>query len=151
MTTIESVVDAYDAGEIDREQLVNSLTELTRREVAPSLFWSEGLNHVALSVSDIGEMTDFLMRTFGASVIRQNESQCFMACGENNFIGLFKASPVGYNHVCFTVDGYDADEAEQRARDAGLEVLRNEDRVFMRGPDGMLLQVAAKWGDFPLP
>jgi hypothetical protein len=32
-----------------------------------------------------------------------------------------------------------------------LEVSRTEDRVFFKGPDGLVVQIASEWGDFPLP
>ena len=152
MGRIEELVDAYDAGEIDRPGLVLALGDAVRADVPPSTFRAIDLNHVALSVTDVAATRDFLVEHLGAGVIRDDGARCFLAVGGHHFVGLFAADPTPLlNHVCFSVEGYDPEEAERTAREAGLEVRRTEDRVFFWGPDGLVVQVAATWGDFPLP
>ena len=116
-----------------------------------SLFTSLGINHVALSVSDVSDMAEFMGRHLGTTVIRSSESAGFLACGANNFVGLFQRETTGLNHVCFSVEGYDPDDAVAKLEGAGLRAHRNEDRVFFPGPDGILFQVADTWGDYPDP
>lgn len=154
MATVGELVAAFEAGELDREALVLALGELVRP--GEGTFRADGLNHVALSVSGVAATRDFLVEHVGAGVVQDDGHRCFLAVGRSHFVGLFEVDPPPtgpgvLNHVCFTVPGYDADEAESTARAAGLEVERTEDRVFFRGPDGLVVQLAAEWGDFPIP
>lgn len=152
---VEGLLDGYDEGRLSREELVDQLAALAgeplQRSSTDALFRSRGLNHVALSVSDVGAMADFLCRHLGTSVIEVGEQRGFVASGANTFVGLFRRPPTGLDHVCFTVEGYDPDDAAARLEDAGLRPLRTEDRVFFRGPDRVLFQVADFWGDYPTP
>jgi catechol-2,3-dioxygenase len=140
---IEMLVEGFIGGRLTRDELVDQLTAATGNDSARSetgsTFRSIGLNHVALSVSSVEAMTQFMGEHLGTTVIRTNESAGFLACGNNNnFVGLFRSDPIGLNHVCFSVEG-----------SAGIEPHRTEDRVFFPGPDGVIFQVASTWGDYP--
>lgn len=100
------------------------------------------VNHVALRVSDIATSRDFYVGHFGAVVQSENEWACFLELPNGDFIALFPTEDPHIEHFCLTVPDYDADAAEQWAHDRGLEVLRREDRVFVRDPDGLLVQVS---------
>ena len=150
---IEALVDGYVDGRLGRGELVEQLTALAGGSVeptdSPSTFRTLGLNHVALSVSDVDAMAEFMGEHLGTSVIYSTGDAGFLACGANNFVGLFRQDPVGLNHVCFTVEGYEPDDAAARVERAGLRPHRAADRVFFPGPDGILFQVADVWGDYP--
>jgi catechol 2,3-dioxygenase-like lactoylglutathione lyase family enzyme len=150
---VEALVDGYDNERISRAELVDQLAEYLGGSAEPSgshsMFQTLGLNHVALAVSDVGAMAEFLGQHLGTTVIRQSESQGFLAAGANNFVGLFQRPHTGLDHVCFTVEGYEPEDALGRAKSAGLESHGVEDRVFFRGPDGIVFQVASTWGDYP--
>ena len=152
---IEALVDGYMDGRMTRDEVVRQLVALAGGEPpsteGDSLFTSLGINHVALSVSDVSNMADFLGRHLGTTVIRASEAAGFLACGANNFVGLFQREATGLNHVCFSVEGYDPERAVAKIESAGLRAHRNEDRVFFPGPDGILFQVADTWGDYPDP
>lgn len=64
---------------------------------------------------------------------------------------MFRKASAGLDHVCFSVAGYNPDVAFERLHRLGLDPLRSEDGVFLRGPDGILFQVADPWGDYPEP
>ncbi len=83
------------------------------------------------------------MTTFEARVVRENEQMCFLDVGSDNFLALFRRDPAHINHFCFTVDDYEPDRVASALESQGLEVLRREDRVFVRDPDGHLVQVSA--------
>jgi catechol 2,3-dioxygenase-like lactoylglutathione lyase family enzyme len=151
---IEMLVEGFIGGRLTREELINQLVTVTDddsgRSEAESTFRSIGLNHVALSVSNVDAMAQFMGEHLGTTVIRSTDSAAFLSCGNNNnFVGLFRSDPTGLNHVCFSVEGYDPDDAAERIRSSGLEPHRNEDRVFFTGPDGVIFQVASTWGDYP--
>jgi len=151
---IEMLVDGFVGGRLTRDELVNQLVNVTfddsGRSEAESTFRTSGLNHVALSVSNVDAMARFMGEHLGTTVISASESAGFLACGaNNNFVGLFRSDPTGLNHVCFSVEGYDPDDAVERIRSVGIDPHRNEDRVFFTGPDGIMFQVASTWGDYP--
>ncbi len=104
---------------------------------------THGINHVALYVEDLHRSRDFYVDTFHASVVRENEEMCFLDVGSDNFLALFRRDPSHINHFCFTVDGYEPDEAAAELEGTGHELIRREDRVFVRDPDGHLVQVSA--------
>jgi catechol 2,3-dioxygenase-like lactoylglutathione lyase family enzyme len=91
---VEALVDGYDNERISRAELVDQLAEYLGGSAEPSgshsMFQTLGLNHVALAVSDVGAMAEFLGQHLGTTVIRQSESQGFLAAGANNFVGLFQ-------------------------------------------------------------
>lgn len=152
---IETLLAGYEAGTITRAEFVDQLAALAGGDVDRSdsgaTFQTLGLNHVALSVSDVDAMAQFMGAHLGTTVIHSNENAGFLACGANHFIGLFRTDPLGLNHVCFSVEGYDPDDAAVRLERAGFSPHRTADRVFFEGPDGILFQVADTWGDYPDP
>lgn len=102
-----------------------------------------GINHVALYVDDLARSRDFYVEVFQASVVREDENLCFLDVGEDNFLALFRRDPTEINHFCFTIDDFDPDRAASELEGRGLDVIRTEDRVFVRDPDGLLVQVSA--------
>ena len=115
-----------------------------RRE-APG-FNGTDVNHVALRVSDLARSRDFYVAAFGAVVTSETETACFLRVGEHDFIALFPTDTPHIEHFCITVPDYDPDIAEERLRASGLDVIRREDRVFFRDPDGLLVQISGPPG-----
>ncbi|MGI9643372.1 MAG: VOC family protein [Acidimicrobiia bacterium] len=150
---VETMVAGFEAGRLSREEFIDQLSALVGDRVArgpdSSTFRSLGLNHVALAVSDVAGMADFMSEHLGTTRIRIGPDRGFVAAGANHFVGLFRRDQTGLDHVCFSVEGYEPDDAAARVAEAGMEPHRAEDRVFFRGPDGILFQVADTWGDYP--
>jgi catechol 2,3-dioxygenase-like lactoylglutathione lyase family enzyme len=156
---IEILVDAYSRGHLNRRQLLSSLGMLVAAAAAggpkvagaaeASTFKSRGLNHIALRVTDIGRSRDFYMRHFGVEVLRQGPSNCFLGVGGNNFVALFRSDTPGMDHYCYTIEGYDPDAAVETLKAAGFIPRRAEDRVYFDDPDGLEVQIASEWGDYP--
>ena len=118
----------------------------TSRSQGPTTFrvmQTNGINHVALYVEDLIRSRDFYVQTFGASVVRASDENCFLEVGNDNFLALFRRDPSHINHFCFTVDGYEPGRAAAELEQTGYEVITREDRVFVRDPDGNLVQVSA--------
>jgi catechol 2,3-dioxygenase-like lactoylglutathione lyase family enzyme len=150
---IDDLIRGYDDGGLDRDDLVEQLAALAGATddppPRPSTFRVIGLNHGALRVTDIPRSRDFYVEHLGARVIRESETNCFLALGANHFLGLFRRDSGGLDHLCFTIDDYDPDRAEETLRAAGFTPHRNQDRVFFPDPDGNLVQLASTWGDYP--
>lgn len=157
---IDQVLRAYEGGGISRRELVCTLgavvsaalagaTPSSRAEESQSTFRSVGLNHVALRVSDVQRSRRFYVEHLGLRVLRDGQRNCFLGCGANQFVALFRADAPGLDHYCYTIDRYDAGAVMERLRTAGLEPERHEDRVYFDDPDGLTLQLAGEWNDYP--
>ena len=156
--SIEEMVADYDAGRLDRRQLIGRLgavvaAALVTRTATPaepgSTFRSLGLNHIALRVTDVARSRDFYMRHFGHRVLSESDRNCFLAVGENNFLALFRAEQAGMDHYCYTIRDYDPGRAVETLKSVGLQPVRRQNRVYFDDPDGLEVQVASEWGDYP--
>jgi catechol 2,3-dioxygenase-like lactoylglutathione lyase family enzyme len=162
---IEEVVRAYEAGRLSRRELVGWLGAVvasamassaagdaaaqTAAPAASSTFRSVGLNHIALRVTDIPRARDFYAKHLGLTVLDENPSICFMACGGNNFVALFRSKTAGLDHYCYTIDDYVPDRVVERLRAASLAPERHEDRVYFNDADGLQVQLSGEWDDYP--
>lgn len=103
---VERVIRDLEGGKLTRRQAVAGLTALVAaalgapRSLAqagspPSTFRSEGLNHIALRVTDLDRSVEFYRRHLGLGVLRKGSRNSFLSCGGNNFLALFKANQAG--------------------------------------------------------
>ncbi|MCH7573278.1 MAG: VOC family protein [Planctomycetes bacterium] len=157
---INSMVDQYDRGRLSRRQLITMLTgfaavaglgpgagvnAVMAQDTAESTFQATSLNHIALSVTDVGRSRDFYVKHLGLRVTRDGRNSCFLNVGPN-FLALFRARQAGLNHYCYTVKGYTADSAAETLQAAGFKPRRAENRVYFDDPDGLEVQLSAPNG-----
>ena len=114
-----------------------------------STFTAKGLNHIALDVTDVGRSRDFYKKHFGMTVLDQSASNCFMSCGPDNFVALFRSDKPGMNHYCYTIDDYDPDRVVKTLKSAGFEPHRAANRVYFSDPDDLTVQIAGKRSSRP--
>lgn len=107
-----------------------------------STFRTQAVNHVALRVTDLARSRDFYKEHFGAVVLSESDSACFLEVGGGDFIAIFPSAEPFIEHFCLTVDDYQPDEAAARLEANGLTVHRVADRVFFYDPDGLLVQLS---------
>lgn len=150
----EALVEQFEEGRLSRRQLTVRLMGLGAMTAVPHsaeagreadrTFNAAGLDHIALSVRDVPRSRDFYRQHLGLDVIRDGgDRNCFLGRPDGFFLALFRSEEPGLDHYCYAVPGYDADEAERRLKDAGLEVRREGGRVYFKDPDGIEVQVAA--------
>ena len=108
-------------------------------------FQATALNHIALSVTDVGRSRDFYVKHLGLRVTRDGSSNCFLNVGPN-FLALFRARQAGLAHYCYTIKGYTADSAAETLQAAGFKPRRAENRVYFDDPDGLEVQLSAPNG-----
>lgn len=108
----------------------------------PAPFPAIDVNHVALRVTDMAASIRFYTEMFGAVVVSESEHASFLALPDGDFIALFPAAVPHIEHFCLTIPDYDPDSVQQNLEAAGYQVQRNEDRVFLRDPDGLLVQLS---------
>jgi len=155
LTQIDELVAAVEEGTISRRCLIARLgalaacmagakNEATASQPEASTFDAVGLNHIALSVSDVGRSRDFYKKHLGLTVMRERDGQnCFMRCGEH-FVALFNAAEAGLDHYCYTIKEYAPAAVVDKLNAVGLKPRRVENRVYFDDPDGITVQVSAR-------
>ena len=157
---IEEAVRAYEAGRLSRRQLVGALGALVAAALSgpavqpaeqgtESTFRAVGLNHIALRVTDVPRSRSFYVEHLGVRVLTESEQNCFLGCGANNFVALFRSQTPGLDHYCYTIERYEPAAVVERLRAAGLAPERHADRVYFDDPDGLTVQLSGEWDDYP--
>ena len=152
---IESLVELYDRRQITRRQLLQGLLAvgvggrlgLASPDQAGPLFQTRTINHVTLYVSDVARSKAFYQKLTGLPVRDEDKTFCEFRL-EGSFLGLYAPEAgrrPGFDHFCFGIEGYDAPKALAKLKAAvpdAQPTLENGDQVYVRDPDGVLVQFA---------
>jgi catechol-2,3-dioxygenase len=150
---IERMVEAFERGALSRRQMIGGLTALLSAAgagwsgvqaaaAATSTFRAVGLNHIALRVADVPRSRDFYIEHLGMEVMWETASSCFLRCGEH-FVALFRRSPAGMDHYCYSVENYTVGGAAEKLREQGIQPRTTGNRIYFPDPDGLTVQLAA--------
>ena len=148
---IERMVDDFEGGRLSRRQLVQRLTAAAvvlasgarpAAAQAERTFQATGVDHLALTVTDVDRSRRFYERHLGLTVTSCNASRCFLNCGRD-FLALFRGSRPGLDHFAFAIEGYRPSDAVARLEAAGLAPRRHGNRVYFDDPDNLEVQVTA--------
>ena len=161
LDAIERLFEAYDQKRIGRREAVVALAGLVAvlsgagrglraaEQGTSSTFEATALNHIALRVTDVARSRDFYRKHLGLQVLRDSGSSCFLSCGPENFVALFRGSRPGLDHYCYTIEDYDPRRVVQTLEQAGLDPSRQENRVYFPDPDGLTVQLSGKRDAWP--
>jgi catechol 2,3-dioxygenase-like lactoylglutathione lyase family enzyme len=149
---VSGLLEDYERGHVTRREVVARLALLGASfgaavSAAPEerkgpTFEAVGLNHIALRVTDVARSSDFYRKHLGLSVASQSlPGNCFLQCGPQ-FVALFRGGQAGMDHYCYSVPGYDQQDAARRLRAEGLEPRLSGRRIYFRDPDGLEVQLA---------
>ena len=159
--TIDKTLMDLERGAVTRREAVTRLAALVTvmagigsapagaSEDGASTFTVKGLNHIALDVTNVTRSRDFYATYLGMEVLDESASNCFMSCGPDDFVALFKSDKAGLDHYCYTIDDYDPAEVVKRLEAAGLEPRRVSNRVYFDDPDGLTVQLAGRRSSLP--
>lgn len=114
---------------------------VVREKPATSLLQGNGVNHAALSVTDLERSREFYQRVFGLPLFRQGRRNRFLGVGDN-FLALFLRDQPGMHHFCISVDSYDSMRTKETCERAGIEVTDGQGRLYIRDPNGLTIQLA---------
>jgi catechol 2,3-dioxygenase-like lactoylglutathione lyase family enzyme len=160
----EKMVDDFSRGQISRRQLVAQLVALgaagalggatlasqdgaAKAAQTEPMFQATGLDHLALSVTNIARSVEFYQKHLGLKVTSQGQGSAFLDIGDRgDFLALFRSQQPGMHHYCYGIRDYNADSAAEKLTAAGLEVRRAGGRIYFPDPDGLEVQVAAAVG-----
>ncbi len=152
---LDSLMDKYDQGAINRRQLLTALAASAALPVvaagqdseskAPA-FEAKSLNHVTLSVSDVEKSKAFYESILGVSTISTQKNGINLGVGDS-FIGLYAIKePPRVNHFCVGLDEYHVQAAAERLRQFGIRprVRQDKPEVYFQDPDGITVQLESK-------
>lgn len=150
----ERILKSFEDGRLTRRDAAKSIAAvvsvfagLGRSAVAAEptteespTFSAIDINHLAIRVTDLDRAQSFYEKHLGMRLIRELPTIRFLAAGPN-FIGLFQSENPGFDHVAFSIDPYDQEDALRRLEEEGIEHRREMERTFFYDPDGIQLQV----------
>ena len=160
INAIEHLVEKFEQEKITRRELVASLFFATAASSGPSIFaqaspvaMGRSMNHVSLSVRDVGLSADFYNRVLGMEIIsRPANGGLNMGLGTESFLGLYNLpNPGEMHHMCIGVDDYNPDSLAEKLQDHGIEADVNRDatnrtsggdQLYFTDPDGIRVQLA---------
>lgn len=155
-SAISRLIEDFETGKLTRRQLVARLaglaaigaamSEPAAAETAPATFQALGLNHIALSATDVERSRDFYVQHLGLQVTSERlPYNCFLSCGPD-FVALFRADRGALHHYCYSIPDYDQQDAAERLRAVGLEPSLQGNRIYFPDPDGLTVQLASPTG-----
>ena len=150
---VSDLLDQYDEGQMSRRQLVAGLTAAvglaaaatpTRAaESSDSTFKATGLDHIALSVTDVARSRDFYVQHLGLKVASERlPNQCFLDCGPD-FVALFRSSTPGMHHYSYAIPHYNQKQAAEKLRAVEIEPSLQGGRIYFPDPDGLTVQLSS--------
>ncbi len=153
MTTIDTLVTAFETGRLSRRQLVQGLAALvaaggasaTAAAQAPAIP-ALSLNHVSLAVNDPETSKQFFQKTFGMPVASTQGTGINLALG-TSFLGLYKMpNPGRVDHVCLGVANYEVNAMAAKLEAQGIKATIRKDKpeVYFTDPDGIRFQLEDK-------
>ena len=113
-----------------------------REKPETSLLQGNGVNHVALSVTDLERSREYYQRLFGLPLLREGRRNRFLRIGDNNFLALFLRDEPGMHHFSISVDDYDPASTKAACESAGFEVTDLRGRLYIRDVNDLPIQLA---------
>jgi hypothetical protein len=146
---------AYERGHLSRRQLIAQLLAIGAATAASPLlaraaadtqpaatFSATGIDHVAISVTDVKRSSAFYQQHLGLRLTRDGgDDSAFLNCG-TDFLTLFRGERPGLHHFSFSIPNYNPDDAVKRLEIAGLKPRREANRVYFPDPDNLTVQVS---------
>jgi len=147
---VSRLLEDYETGRVTRRQVVARLALLgaaigaggpATAEERPT-FKAVGLNHIALRVTDVARSRDFYRQHLGLSVASESlPGSCFLQCGPQ-FVALFRGNQAEMDHYCYSVPGYDQQDAARKLGAQRIEPRLAGNRIYFPDPDGLEVQLA---------
>jgi catechol 2,3-dioxygenase-like lactoylglutathione lyase family enzyme len=144
---IETLLNDFERGRLDRRQLAASLAVLAMGAQAASKkdegLKAVSLNHVTVRVPDVHKTSQFYQEFFGMPLKQHSEKTHILGVGKSFFGIEQKGTPAELDHIDFGIAGFDADAvlAKLKARNLKVEAGGTKETFKFWDPDGFLVQL----------
>lgn len=154
---IQSLISLFETHAISRRGFAEGVLALcvtaggaskaTAQVAATPAVRARTLNHVSIYTADVTRSKAFYERLAGMPIRDEGRDYCEFHL-KNGFLGLYSnqaGQPLGINHLCLGVDGYDAQGLVQRIERSipqAKPFIENGDQVYVHDPDGAKIQFA---------
>ena len=135
---------------------VIALTRQARR--AEPALQAAALDHFNLRVSDVAKSAAFYHRLFGGELLRVSNIPAnptsppgeafYLRTGESYLVisPAFAQSPPGLDHICMGIRDCEPERTKTRLEQNGFTPQRSNDDLWVRDPDGVLIQLRSPGG-----
>lgn len=144
---IEDVLDQYDRGVVSRRMLVATLAALgagSRAVADESPIRPVGIDHVQLNVANLDQSVEFYSRLFGQKSQPINRGAKLDLGTGGMYLSLMPKGdkPVGIDHYCLRVNGYQAAAAEKKMAQDGVKIVEpGKGASMITDADGIRVQI----------
>jgi hypothetical protein len=116
---IAKLLQDFEAGKMDRRQLIKSLALAATAAAATPAASAAGkplealyVNHISYQVNDYKKVRDFYVDLLGMKVTEDDGKQCRLVFGNNILIPRNRANggPAKVDHIAYTVTNWDAEK-----------------------------------------
>src|SRR5712691_673155 len=139
---------------------------------AEPILQAAALDHFNIRVSDVAKSASFYHKLFGGELLRVSSIPAnptsppgeafYLRTGESYLVlsPAFAQSPPGLDHICVGMRDYDPERTKTKLEQNGFTPQRSNDDLWVRDPDGLLIQLrspggwgrlGATRGDLPAP
>jgi catechol 2,3-dioxygenase-like lactoylglutathione lyase family enzyme len=141
----------YDRGGISRRMLVAALAALgagSQAEADAAPIHPAAIDHVQLNCANLDKSVEFYGRLFGQKSAPINRGAKFDLGSHGMYLSLMPAAgkPIGIDHYCLRVDGYDA-AAVKRMEQEGVKIVDpgkgSSPTSMITDADGIRVQITA--------
>jgi catechol 2,3-dioxygenase-like lactoylglutathione lyase family enzyme len=135
---------------------VIALTRRARR--AEPILQAAALDHFNIRVSGVAKSAAFYHKLFGGELLRVNSIPAnpnsppgeafYLRTGESYLVisPAFAQSPPGLDHICIGIREYDPEMTKTKLEQNGFTPQRANDDLWVRDPDGLLIQLRSPGG-----
>jgi catechol 2,3-dioxygenase-like lactoylglutathione lyase family enzyme len=135
---------------------VTALARQARR--AESALQAAALDHFNIRVSDAAQSAAFYHTLFGGELLRVKSIPAnptsppgeafYLRTGESYLVisPAFAQSPPGLDHICMGIRDYDPEMTKTKLERTGFTPQRSNDDLWVRDPDGLLIQLRTPGG-----
>lgn len=151
---INGLIGQYDKGALSRRELVGALAALSvtgnAAFAADAGFQSAGINHVAITASNLQRTVDFYSRVFALprQPAGQNANLVQLTVGKEGHLSIRQGANPRFDHFAIGIAGYNKDRVIANLRARGATPIDGGDGagLHVADPDGLFVQVIAAGG-----
>jgi len=143
---INNLIGRYEKGGMSRRELVGALAVLAvgTQSASAAGFESNTINHVSITASNLNRSVDWYRRTFGLSLMRQDNNLVQLSVGRTQHLSLRAGNPKGFDHFAIGIDRFNHDTVVADLKSRGATPQDgNGAGLHVADPDGLLVQVIA--------